>query len=214
MRPRNLFRLGFGALLIASPCRAQETHVSAGQSTDAHDRTSHLWINQRLGLKVRVGPQVVLREDGRDVESLGVNGFLTLEERVGSTTRVADYRPAPGGGVRRTYTVNGQRRDFSEARSWLDRFFPVVLRNSRIDDLSRFERVLAREGVAGVLTAVERITNPEIKAVYLEALAWRRRLTQAEAQRFTRAVESIHSESARQQLMEALSQNTKVPAAR
>jgi hypothetical protein len=201
MRTSRLAPLLFPALLLAAPCGAQQsrtTHMSGVISTNG--KVEHVWLDTEKGIDVRAGGEVVLREDAADVESLAPGGYLTVQQRVGSATHRAEWHPAPGGGMARGYTVNGERRDFAEARPWLDRFFPEIMRTTSIGARSRFARVLARRGVSGVLDEAAAAESGRIREVFLEGLA-ERDLSPAETQRFIQLAGGVSSGSTRRDLL-------------
>lgn len=202
MRTSRLAPLLLPALLLAAaPCDAQQsrtTYMSGVVSTNG--KTEHVWIDTEKGIEVRAGGEVVLREDAADVESLPPGGYLTVQQRLGSATHRAEWHPAAGGGVTRGYTVNGERRDFAEARPWLDRFFPEIMRTTSIGARSRFARVLARRGVSGVLDEAAAAESGRTREVFLEGLA-ERDLSPAETQRFLQVVGGVSSGSTRRELL-------------
>jgi hypothetical protein len=213
MRTSRLAPLLFSALLLASaPCGAQQREASRTVTErtvlrgdmrgvlSSQGKTEHVWIDTEKGIDVRAGGELVLREDGAEVESILPAGYLTMQQRLGSATHRAEWRPAAGGGVARSYTVNGERRPFAEARPWLDRFFPEVMNTTSIGARARFARVLARRGVSGVLDEAAAAESDATRQVFLEGLA-ERDLSPAETQRFIQALGGISSGSTRRELL-------------
>lgn len=217
MRTSRLAPLIFPALLLAAaPCDAQQRETSRSRTVTSSERTvlrgdmigvfstngksEHVWIETEKGIDVRAGGEIVLREDGAEVESIPPGGYLTVQQRLGSATHRAEWHPAAGGGVARSYTVNGERRAFAEARPWLDRFFPEVMSTTSIGARARFARVLARRGVSGVLDEAAAAESGATRQVFLEGLA-ERDLSPAETQRFIQALGGISSGSTRRDLL-------------
>ena len=156
MRTSRLALLIFSALLLAAaPCDAQQREASRSRTVtertvlrgdmigvfSSQGKTEHVWIETEKGIDVRASGELVLREDGAEVESIPPAGYLTMQQRLGSAVHRAEWHPAAGGGVTRSYTVNGERRDFAEARPWLDRFFPEVMRTTSIGARARLPRL-------------------------------------------------------------------------
>ncbi len=217
MRTSRLAPLIFSALLLAAaPCDAQQREASRSRTVTSSERTvlrgdmvgvfstngksEHVWIDTERGIDVRAVGELVLREDAAEVESIPPGGYLTMQQRLGSATHRAEWHPAPGGGVARSYTVDGERRDFAQARPWLDRFFPEVMNTTSIGARARFARVLARRGVSGVLDEAAAAENGPTRKVFLEGLA-ERDLSPAETQRFIQALGGISSGSTRRDLL-------------
>ena len=202
MRTSRLAPLILPALLLAAaPCDAQQSRTTymAGVIT-SQGKTEHVWMDTEKGIDVRAGGEVALRDGAADVESLPAGGYFTVQQRVGSSTHRAEWHPASGGGVTRSYTVNGERRDFAEARPWLDRFFPEIRRHTSIGARARFSRVLAQRGVSGVLDEAAAAESGATRQVFLEGIA-ERDLSPAETQRFLQAAGGISSGSTRRDLL-------------
>lgn len=70
---------------------------------------------------------VVWARNHDDVHSVGPGGFVTVREIRGDSTYQVDFRRGPGGGLQRTWTVNGEKRPYDhEARTWQARALPRV----------------------------------------------------------------------------------------
>ena len=201
MRNSHIVLLLFLAPLLAAaaPCDAQQAGYKSGVSSDG-GKIEYVWLDDSKGIEVRASGELDLREDAPDVEGISPRGYLIVQQRVGSALHRAEWRPAAGGGVARSYTIDGRRRDFTEARPWLDRFFPEVLRHTSIDVRARFRRVLAQRGVAGVLEEAAAAGSGRTRELFLEGLA-ERDLTPSETQRFLQALGGVSSSSTRRELL-------------
>jgi|GEM_PF-3086200 len=203
MRTRIFAVLLFAApLLAAGPCEAQDpgsgtgSLVVRGTMVGEHSRggrTEHVWIDTGKGIEVRAHGEIALSEDGREVERVSEGGYLIVQQQEGGAVHRAEWRPADGG-MRRSYSVDGTQRSFEEARPWLGRFLPEVASSTSIGARARFERVLARRGVAGVLAEAEATESASARQVFLEGLL-ERDLTPSETERYLRAAAASGSSS-------------------
>ncbi len=202
MRTSRLAPLLFPVLVLAAaPCDAQRSHTTYMEGViSTNGKVEHVWMDTEKGIDVRAGGELDLRDGVADVQGIPAGGYLTVQQRVGSATHRAEWRPAAGGGVARSYTVDGVRRDFAEARPWLERFFPEIERHTSIGARARFARVLAARGASGVLEEAAAAESGPTRQVFLEGLA-ERDLTPAETQRFLQALGGISSNSTRRDLL-------------
>jgi beta-lactamase regulating signal transducer with metallopeptidase domain len=68
--------------------------------------------------------------DGTDVESLGPDSFLILEQLSGAPKRYLEVRPRPDGSLERIYRIDGRTRELDEeGRDWVEELLPRFVRN-------------------------------------------------------------------------------------
>ncbi|HEV2148445.1 MAG TPA: hypothetical protein VGR37_13670 [Longimicrobiaceae bacterium] len=192
----------------AAPCDAQETRTMSNQNVlgviSMNGKTEHVWIDTRKGIEVRAGGLVALREDAPDVERLAENGYLTVQQQVGSARHRAEWRAAPGGGMTRTYTVDGERRSFAEARPWLDRFFPEILRTTSIGAEARAQRILAERGVSALIAEIPRLESGSVRKVYVEEALRSGRLRPEDTRALLQGIAGISSSSDKREMLSVL----------
>lgn len=70
--------------------------------------------------------------DGTDVESLGPDSFLILEQLRGGPKRRLEIRPRPDGSLERIYKVDGRTQELDEeGRDWVEETLPRFVRHLR-----------------------------------------------------------------------------------
>jgi beta-lactamase regulating signal transducer with metallopeptidase domain len=70
--------------------------------------------------------------DGTDVESLGPDSFLILEQLRGGPKRRLEVRPRPDGSLERIYKVDGRTRELDEeGRDWVEETLPRFVKHLR-----------------------------------------------------------------------------------
>lgn len=128
------------------------------------------WVNNSDWVELQAR-NVEFTDDGRDVKAVAASGsFSVAEERAGLRRQLEIVR-SESGGLKRTYSVQGQARPFdAEAQAWLS---GVLLEYHRRSDSSADRRVgwiLQRQGAEAVLGEVSHITGDQVKRAYLQAL--------------------------------------------
>ncbi|HEX2095447.1 MAG TPA: hypothetical protein VHG28_23830 [Longimicrobiaceae bacterium] len=164
-------RTTLAALLATGLLTALAASPAAAQSHESHEMHSRTMDGHRT-LEVRARGKVEFTDDDRDVRRISPGGHLVIEEHLrGSSARRVEFTPGPDGGVRRVYRVNGETRGFDPgARLWLARILPETVRETGVGARERVARILAREGVPGVLEEISRIRSDGVQRVYFAAL--------------------------------------------
>ena len=140
---------------------AQESMRDA-EKASIFQRSSGWWT----GLNIRTEGQIEFTDDDTDVKSVSPGGYLSIEERRGWTTRKYEVTP-----TERRYTVNGHSQPLDgDGRKWLAETLPQVIRDSAIGADARVKRILKREGPAGVLDEISKISSDHAKRVYFGEL--------------------------------------------
>lgn len=153
--------LGAGMLLHSG--------APAAGSQDHH--TQLQWVNGDRVVRVEGFGEVEFTGDDTDVLRIAPGGRLSVEERrEGRPTYQVEFAPA-GGELRRTYFVDGRRREPDAAtRAWQARILPEVARESAIGAKRRLERLVAGHGVAGALREIGRTRSDGAKRTYYSLL--------------------------------------------
>ncbi|HYJ78099.1 MAG TPA: hypothetical protein VEW03_00655 [Longimicrobiaceae bacterium] len=147
--------------------------AAAGPAAAQHTRTMHT-VNSDDGtrLEISASGEVEFTADDRDVARLSPDGRLWIEEsRRGRPDRRVEYRPAAGGGVRRTYYEDGEaRQPDGDDRAWIEAMLLQAIRDSGVGAEGRVARIRRARGTDGVLREIEHIRSDGAKRVYYRAL--------------------------------------------
>jgi hypothetical protein len=147
--------------------------AAAQQKTQESGETSVTTLTDgALTIEVKTRGTVELTDNDADVKSISEGGYFSVKEKRGAATvRQLEIVPAPGGGLRRKYSVGGQPRESdAEAGAWLGSVLPKVMRESTLGSAARVRRILGQRGVEGVLEEVASMKSDYVKRVYQQKL--------------------------------------------
>jgi hypothetical protein len=156
------------ALLISSPLPG----LHAQKSRDENQSTT-TWIIQDNGEKHRleVRGKAEFSDDYTDITSVSEGGWVIVEEVQNGQSRRYEVRRDGAGQITRAFYVNGTARPLDEnAKTWLAKFVLNAVRQGGFDAERRVKIILARRGVAGVLTEISQITSDYAKRIYFNEL--------------------------------------------
>ena len=178
-RPRSKgFQVALGCFLALGAILAWEAASShAGYSwTSASDsergQTHKIRIRDgRWQLKVDYRGEIDMAPDESGITRLGPTAFLEIDERKRRERRRLIATPGEGGEPEIAWFVDNQAAPFdAEARAWLQKMLPRIYRTSGLDAAGRVGRILAAEGVAGVLREIDQIDGDSVQRIYFENL--------------------------------------------
>ncbi len=133
------------------------------------------WSDGGRALEVESRGEVVLTDDETAVESVSPGGYLDIVERRGLTRRSVKVVRGDDGRPEYRYYVFGLPREFdADARRWLAGVLPEVIDRTGLWAEPRARKLLARQGVSGVLAKVA-----EIESDYTQSIYYRVVLTEA-----------------------------------
>lgn len=169
-----LKRCGVIALLplLAVGCRIDPDAFSDSESReDSSGRIQFQWNGPDSRLQVTAKGELRFSDSDADIVSISSDGEFAVEERRGGTIRRLEISPREDGSLIRAFSIDGHRREFdADAREWLRRVLPRVLRETAFDAAGRVQRLKARAGIEGVLDEISRIESSSARRIYLEAL--------------------------------------------
>jgi beta-lactamase regulating signal transducer with metallopeptidase domain len=133
--------------------------------------TAHLSLrDHEQGLNVRIDGDITFSDDETDVRQL--SDQATLEQTLQGHTRRIQFQHEGMAGVTRQYKLDGQVRPLdADARAWLARLIPQVLRATGWHARERLARIRARGGVAAAIDEIERAPAGFARSTYLETFA-------------------------------------------
>jgi hypothetical protein len=129
------------------------------------------WSNALASLQVKAKGDLEFTGDETDVRSISPQGYLLIQERRGLTVRKLEAVPGPDGTITRSYSFRGRPHEFDvEARAWLARTLPEVIRETGIGASTRAQKLLWQRGAAGLLEEISRLKSDRVKRLYFQVL--------------------------------------------
>ena len=143
--------------------------VASQQSGETHVEftTRNGWTSRKL----KIDGAIEFSDDDHDVKSLSPNGHFTLEEGSWLSGRGYDVRADATGNLTKTYSVGRTSKPLDdEARAWLGRLLPQVIRDTGIGAGPRVARILRLGGPPAVIAEIGLIHSDGSRRIYLEQL--------------------------------------------
>lgn len=145
-----------------APAESQQSGETHMQMTSNDGWTS---------FSVRIDGVIEFTDDDRDVKSLSPGGHFRMTEGTLLSGRGYDVRADLAGNLTKTYLVGSSVKPLdSEAREWLARLLPQMIRESGVGATSRVGRILRQGGPQAVIKEIESIHSDGSKRIYLEQL--------------------------------------------
>lgn len=166
--------------------------VSAGAGGTGTGRTSaYNWGEKQDGAVFNVEREGDVRftADDSDIQSLAPKGRLHIQEtRDNHVTVFSVRRQGDAPALQRSFSVDGQAKSAEEARAWLARTLPAILRRTGLGAADRVSRLHERGGVDAVLSEIRSLHSDWTKVIYGKELVSRGNLSAAELERVLTAV--------------------------
>lgn len=129
------------------------------------------WSSALASLQVKAKGDLEFTEEETDVRSISPQGYLLIQERRGLTVRKFEAVPGPDGTITRSYSFRGRPHEFDEeARAWLARTLPEVIRKTGIGASTRAQKLLRQSGALGLLEELSRLKSDRVKRLYFKVL--------------------------------------------
>ncbi len=168
LTPSLLQRIAPTALV--TPIAAQPPRATL-QEQSGETHTEVVTRNGWNSLTLKIDGAIEFTDDDRDIKTLSPNGHFRLEEGRWFSSRSYDVKADWAGNLTRTYSVGWTTKPLDdEARAWLGRILPQVIRDSGIGAGPRVARILRQGGPQAVLTEIGLIHGDGSRRVYLEML--------------------------------------------
>lgn len=140
----------------------------SSQHSDTQIRSEWVSGGDRVEIQAR---NVELTDDGKDVKAIEPSGYFLVNENRAGVERRLEIVPDDRGGLRRSYSVQGQARAFdSQAQAWLAGLLLDYQRRTDSSAEGRVKWILQRQGAGAVLEEISNITGDQVKRAYLQAL--------------------------------------------
>lgn len=167
--------------------------LAAFSLTVARADTHIRWQDGINHLDLEMRGTVEFTDNDSDVKDLSSDGYFRLEQEAAGPLRLYIVRPGSKG-LERLYSVDGASKPLdADARAWLARVLPDVIRESALGAADRVKRILRQSGAAGVFAEIAKIHSDHSRRIYLENLLENGKLQAAdlrEAMRLTRKIGS------------------------
>ena len=150
-----------------------KTNVSINTNDERGSRKSYTakYSRDDCSLEIRAEGDFTLRADLSDVETIGRDGWVRIEERVGRSSKRVEIRRADNGGLEHQYWVNGDRATFdSNGRAWLTRTLLSVERRTAFAADTRVPQLYKSGGLRAVLSEISQMSSAYPKSKYYSTL--------------------------------------------
>jgi beta-lactamase regulating signal transducer with metallopeptidase domain len=122
-------------------------------------------------LEVDLSGEITFNADETEIVALSPGGELEIEEKRGRSSRRLKIESDRSGNLERQWRVDRDERPYdAEARAWLSDIILVLFRRVGIDAEERAERILARDGVDGLLQEIAYIPSEHVAGRYYGVL--------------------------------------------
>ena len=156
------------ALLIAAPMPGLHAQKSREET-----QSKTTWIQQDGDQKrlLEIRGKAEFTDDYTDIKDVTEGGWVIVEERTDRQWFRYEVRRDPAGQITRAFYANGAARPLDDsAKVWLSKFVLEAVRQGGFDAEKRVQRILERQGVAGVLAEIKLISSDYAQRRYYEAL--------------------------------------------
>jgi beta-lactamase regulating signal transducer with metallopeptidase domain len=178
--------------LAAQPPRANASTLQE-QSGETH--TEMITRNGWNSLTLKIDGEIEFTDDDRDVKRLSPNGRFRLEEGRWFSSRSYDVKADSAGNLTKTYSVGWTTKPLDdEARAWLGRILPQVIRDTGIGAGPRVARILRQGGPQAVITEIGLIHGDGSRRAYLELLFSQTTLNTAQLRDAAKLIREISSD--------------------
>lgn len=154
---------------------SSDGNTSVSVNTDDHDKKHQTYTvrysRDNCSLELRAEGDFTLRADLSDIESLGSNGWVRIEEREGRASKRVEISRGDNGSLDHKYWVNGDRAAFDEnARAWLAKTLLSVERRTAFAADTRVPQLYRTGGLNAVLREIAAMPSAYPKSKYYGTL--------------------------------------------
>jgi beta-lactamase regulating signal transducer with metallopeptidase domain len=183
------------ALMGAAECereaarRGKSSHTNWTSNDEGSKRWRVRWSDGDCSFEVDARGEIRFNSDITDIESISRGGVFTLEQHIGDDDRRVSIRPRADGTLDRSYSINGDRREWdAAARRWfadalvmlerrtafaVDQRVPVILQGGGVDavlrEISLMEGDYARRRYYTKLLSIRQLDATQVRRVVQQA---------------------------------------------
>lgn len=153
--------------------------------------------------------KVVFSDDESSILSISQGGYFKFEDHRDRRDRHwLKVKPGKDGNLVYQYKHNRKKKPFdAHGKAWLKKALPNILLETGVGAKQRVKRVLADQGVDGVLALVSEIRSDHAKDLHLTSLVSTTTLNKNEIRSIMGQVSNVHSDFNQARIMIALAQN-------
>lgn len=195
------------AAAVAAHAQGQTTDIRADKGDPAAKgkKSASTWKHKLTEdgheLEITLRKQVEFSDDFTEIVRVSEGGYFEVRERSGGTVRWFEATPDGQGGVRRRYTLNGERREFDgEARAWLTKVLVAAVRNGLYAQETA-ARLLRERGAGAVLDEAANLTSDYARSIFYAAVFEQRNLDTRTLTRALRLAQQLTSDYERSKLL-------------
>jgi len=199
---------GLAITSVANPAYAEGflSGLFQGTSVTETDTKSHyVHRNGKTGerIEMTLRGDVVFTDAEDDIAAISGPGEFELSIKRGGVER--SLRVLPGeDGLEREYRVDGKKQAFdADARAWLAKSLPHLLRETAFQAEARGKRFLARGGAGALMAEIDKIQGDHARGKYLAVLFGNASLDDSQMQRAMALAAGIGSDYELRQALSA-----------
>ena len=145
--------------------------INSDDKDKKHQSYTVRYSRNDCSLELRAEGDFKLKSDLSDVESIGSDGWVRLEERIGRSTRRMEISRGDNGSLEHKYWVNGDRATYDEnARAWLASTLLSVERRTAFAAETRVPQLYRNGGLNAVLREISAMSSVYPKSRYYGTL--------------------------------------------
>jgi len=160
-------------------------------------------------LEVDLSGEITFNAEETEIVALSAGGELEIEEKRGRSSRRLRIEADGSGDLEHRWWVDRDERPYdADARAWLSDMILVLFRRAGIQAEERAERILARDGVDGLLEEISYIPGDHVAGIYYGVLLSRAELEPETVRRVVgRAAQDIESDHTLARLLVTVADN-------
>lgn len=145
--------------------------INSDDKNKKHQSYTVRYSRNDCSLELRAEGEFTLRADLSDIESVGSNGWVRIEERVGRSTRRMEITRGDNGTLEHKYWVDGDRATYdANARAWLATTLLAVERRTAFAAETRVPQLYRSGGLNAVLREISAMSSAYPKSKYYGTL--------------------------------------------
>ncbi len=158
----KILMAAFSVLIVSSACYDKQ-QISWSRSGEFE------WRHGPRTVFVKHLGEIGFADNDEDVLRVSTGGYLFIQESALLDSRSMEFTRQPDGSVGRRFVVNGEETAVDrDAREWLARMLPEILRRTGINASERATRILDRQGFEALFAEVRLMPRDTDRVRYLQ----------------------------------------------